>query len=251
MKKLFLSFGSFFIVFLLIAQDNPAPETKSKKKDWSKVSLGNRANDHFMLQYGITNWAGKPDSINTKGFSRSFNMYFMIDMPFKTDPRFSVAFGPGFGTDHIFLNSTNISLTDQANPLRFQNLKDTNHFNKYKLTTAFLELPVELRFVLNPLNSDKSFKVALGAKIGTLVSAQTKGKNWVDKNGNTIAGTSDKFTQKQKDKFYFNGNRLSGTLRIGYGILSLYGSYQLGSIIKEGQGPQVKPYTIGITLSGL
>ena len=40
-------------------------------------------------------------------------------------------------------------------------------------------------------------------------------------------------------------------MRVGYGNLSLFGTYQIGSLIKEGLGPQVKPYTIGLTLSGL
>jgi hypothetical protein len=251
MKKIFLLSTGFCLTISLFAQDSPVPESKKKKKDWSKVNLGGRANDHFMIQWGVANWASQPDSINTKGLSRSFNFYFMLDMPFKTDPRFSVAFGPGIGTDHIFFDKTNITITDKDNPLRFQNLKDTNHFQKYKLVSAFLELPVELRFCLNPENSNKSFKVALGAKIGTLVDIHTKGKNWVNKNDETITGFSEKFIQKQKDKSSFNGNRLSGTLRIGYGNLTLYGSYQLGSLIKEGFGPQVKPYSIGITLSGL
>lgn len=251
MKKIFLLTTGFCLTISLLAQENPVPESKKKKKDWSKVNLGGRANDHFMIQLGVTNWSGKPDSINNKGLSRSFNFYLMIDMPFKTDPRFSVAFGPGVGTDHIFFEKTSVTITDKDNPLRFQNLKDTNHFQKYKLVSAYLELPVELRFCLNPENSNKSFKVALGAKVGTLVDIHTKGKSWVDKNDNAVIGFSEKFVQKQKDKNFFNGNRLSGTLRIGYGNLTLYGSYQLGSLIKEGFGPQVKPYSIGITLSGL
>ena len=73
----------------------------SKSAGFIKKALGT------ALQYGITNWSGKPDSIKTKGFSRSFNFYVMIDMPFKTDPRFSVAFGPGIGTDNIFFDATN------------------------------------------------------------------------------------------------------------------------------------------------
>jgi hypothetical protein len=83
------------------------------------------------------------------------------------------------------------------------------------------------------------------------VDVHTKSKNWVDKSGNTISGFSDKFVQKQKDKYFFNGNRLVGTMRVGYGNLSLYGTYQLGSFIKEGLGPAVKPFSVGITLSGL
>jgi hypothetical protein len=204
-----------------------------------------------MFQYGITGWAQKPDSIKTGGFSRSFNFYLMIDMPFKSDPRFSVAFGPGIGTDNIFFEKTNVTITNRLKPLQFQNMKDTNNFAKTKLVTAYLELPVELRFCLNPENSNKSFKVAVGAKIGTLADIHTKSKKWVDKRGNVISGFSDKFIQKQKDKYFFNGNRLVGTLRIGYGNLSLFGSYQLGSLIKTGLGPVVKPYSIGFTISGL
>ena len=163
MKKLFLLITGFGFAFFLSAQEKPT----NKKKDWSKVKLANSSNDHFMLQYGITNWSGKPDSINTKGFSRSFNFYVMIDMPFKTDPRFSVAFGPGIGTDNIFFEETNITTTNHLNLWDFKILTDTNHFEKYKLVNAFLELPVELRFAANPENSNKSFKIAIGAKVGT------------------------------------------------------------------------------------
>lgn len=246
MKKLFLLTTGFCFALFLTAQETP-----SKKKDWSKVRLTNRSNDHFMLQYGITNWTNKPDSVKTKGFSRSFNFYIMIDMPFKTDPRFSVAFGPGVGVDNIFFEGMNITTTNHLKPLEFQNVKDTNHFDKYKLVNAFLELPVELRFSNNPENSNKSWKIALGAKVGVQVSSHIKGKRWVDKNGSLIAGFDDKYVRKDKDKFFFNGNRLVGMARIGYGNLSLFGTYQIGSLIKEGLGPQVRPYTIGLTLSGL
>lgn len=250
MKKLLFVLASSLFTYFLFAQDVPK-ETKLGKKDWSKVKLTGRANDHFMIQYGIAGWAQKPDSIKTGGFSRSFNFYLMIDMPFKTDPRFSVAFGPGIGTDHIFFEKTNVTIANHLGQLRFQNQKDTTHFAKTKLVTAFLELPVELRFCMNPENSNKSFKVALGVKIGTLADVHTKSKKWEDKSGNTISGFSDKFVQKQKDKYFFNGNRLSGTVRVGLGNLSLYGSYQLGSLVKEGLGPTVKPYSIGFTISGL
>jgi hypothetical protein len=247
MKKFLFAILAFSFSLILHSQETP----KSKKKDWSKVKLTNRANDHFLLQYGITHWSGKPDSIHTKGFSRSFNFYIMIDMPFKTDPRYSVAFGPGIGTDNIFFKATNITTTNHQKPLAFQNVADTNHFDKYKLVHAFLELPVELRFSSNPENSNKSFKIALGAKVGVQVSSHTKGKRWVDRNGTLIPGFDDKYVRKDKDKYFFNGNRLVGMFRVGYGSLSLHATYQIGSLIKEGLGPQVKPYSIGFTISGL
>ena len=249
MKKTLLT--GFAILYALVSFAQDDPTDTEKKKDRSKISLANRSNDHFLIQFGYAGWAGKPDSINTKGLSRSFNFYVMMDFPFKTDPRFSVALGPGVGTDHIFFENTNITIADQSKPLRFQNLADTNHFDKYKLVSAFLELPVELRFSSNPEKSGKSFKLAIGAKVGTLVDIHVKGKRWVDKDGNLVPGFSDKFVQKQKDKHFFNGNRLVGTARIGYGYFSLFGTYELGPFIKEGLGPTIHPFSLGITLSGL
>lgn len=248
MKKFLFIVTAILISYFSFAQDSTSHS--KKKKDWSKVKLTGRANDHFMLQYGMAGWAQRPDSIKTSGFSRSFNFYVMIDMPFKTDPRLSVAFGPGIGTDHIFFEKTNITIANHTTNLRFQNVSDTNHFEKTKLVSAFLELPIELRFSSNP-ETGKGLKAALGIKIGALADIHTKSKNWVDKNGKTISGFSDKFVQKQKDKYFFNSKRLVGTMRVGYGNLSLYGAYQLGSFVKDGLGPSVKPFSIGIALSGL
>ena len=52
------------------------------KADWSKLDLSSRPGDHFMIQYGSDMWLGKPDSVRTGGFSRHFNLYFMLDKPF-------------------------------------------------------------------------------------------------------------------------------------------------------------------------
>jgi len=250
MKK-FLSVVLAISVSLFLYSQETTSSTKKKKKDWSQVKLTNRANDHFMIQYGWLNWASIPDSINKRGWSNTFNAYFMIDMPFKTDPRFSIAFGPGIGVDNMFFEKTTVTITNHLKPLEFKNLADTNHFNKYKLVNAFAELPLELRFVLNPENTNKSFKVAIGAKICIHMSAHTKGKAWKDKTGHVIEGFDDKFIQKNKYYYFFNGNRFQGTFRMGYGFISAFGTYQFNSLIKEGLGPQVKPWSIGITLSGL
>src|SRR5258708_22410503 len=82
----------------------PATPAKPVKKDWTKIDLTNRANDHFMFQLGYDNWAAKPDSIHISGFNRSANFYFMFDFPFKTDPRLSIGAGIGIGTSNIYFH---------------------------------------------------------------------------------------------------------------------------------------------------
>jgi len=246
MKKILLALFPIFLLCKATAQESPDPPKKTKR-DWSKVNLSGRANDHFLIQLGYAGWANVPDSINIKGFSKSVNVYFLFDFPFKTDPRFSIALGPGIGTDNIFFEKTQVGIDGETATLRFQDLSDTNHFKKYKLVSAFLEAPVELRFTSDPLNSKKSFKAAIGLKVGALVDIHTKGKNWEDKNGNSL----NNYTEKIKSRTYFNKNRLVATLRLGKGNFSLFGNYQLGALIKEGLGPDVKPYSIGLTISGL
>jgi hypothetical protein len=104
-----------------------------------------------------------------------------------------------------------------------------------------------LRYRSDPENDGKSFKAAIGAKFGMLVSAKTKGKTLQDKNDNTLIS----YTSKELSKRYFNTNRISATARVGYGHFTLFASYQLTPLFKEGVAPTMRPLTIGLTLSGL
>jgi len=219
----------------------------SNKKDWSKVSLANRANDHFMVQLGYNGWAGKSDTMKTKGLSRTVNVYFMLDFPFKTDPRFSIGLGAGISSSSMYFENTSIGIAGTTSTLTFKDVSATNHFKKYKLATTYAEVPVELRFTADPEHNAKSWKIALGAKIGTMLNAHTKGKNLLSSTGSTV----NAYTFKETSKHYFNGTRIAGTARIGYGFFSLFGTYQVNNLLNEGAGPVIHPYTVGLTISGL
>jgi hypothetical protein len=235
MKKfLLLSICTLLTVFVF-AQDK-------KKKT---IDLSNRANDHLLIQLGYTKWAGIPDSINTKGLSKSLNLYVMFDFPFKTNPKLSMALGPGIATDHILFSRTHVGIKENAAAIRFTDQTDTNHFKKTKLATAYLEVPVEFRYSSNPLGN--GFKFAVGVKIGTLLTAHTRNSKLEDKANNLI----NDYVMKESSKRFFNKNRLSGMVRVGYGHFTLFGSYQFTPLFKDGSGPVVRPFSIGLTLSGL
>jgi Outer membrane protein beta-barrel domain len=241
MKKIFFVVLFSLIAALIFAQDEPKPESKKKP------NLASRANDHLLLQLGYTSWAGIPDSINTKGFPRTLNAYFLFDFPFKSNPKISVAIGAGVGTDNIFFDKTYVGIKDITPTLEFHDQSDTTHFKKNKLATAYLEAPLELRFNSNPENPNKGVKVALGIKAGVLVNAHIKQKTEQSASGATL----NAYTEKQSSKRFFNSSRFAGTARIGYGVFSVFGTYQINALFKEGLGPDVRPFTIGLTLSGL
>lgn len=235
------------IVFALLVLTSSTAFAQ-KKKDWSKVDL-NQAGDHFMIQLSSDHWSGVPDSISShmKGLSRGLNVYLMMNKPFKTDPRWSVAFGIGVGSSSMSFKKMAVDLKSAGAVLPFRNLDSADHFKKYKLVTAFLEAPVELRYTFDPERPNKSWKIALGAKVGTMLNAHTKGKTLQNKDGGTI----NSYTAKENKKVFFNTTRVSGTIRVGVGNFSLFSSYQLTNLLKDGAGAAMHPYQIGICLSGL
>jgi hypothetical protein len=238
----------FLFVLAIIAAGSVMAQTDSASRS-KMVSHKNmpRSGDHFMIQFGYLGWSGAPDSINTSGFPRTGNVYFLFDFPFKTSPQWSAAIGAGIGSDNMYFDKTYIGIKDQTPNLVFKNLTDTNSFKKYKLSTVYLEAPVELRFTSRPDDNKHSFKAALGIKAGLLLSSMVKGKNLENKAGNTVNG----YTLKEKSKTYFNKNRIAATARLGYGPLSLFGTYQFTTLFKEGVAPDIRPFSVGITLSGL
>ena len=255
MKK-FLAASFLFLTFYAAQAQNPTDTTvvnmmgntpPASPAKWKSVDLSNRSNDHFMIQYGIDKWSGGNDSTTPSGFSRHFNMYFMLDKPFKNNPKFSVGLGVGVGSSNMFFEKKSIDLKSGSARLPFTKLDSTNHFKKYKLTTVFLEAPVELRYNSNPENSNKGLKMALGIKVGTMVNAYTKGKTFVNKSGTTV----NDYIMKESNKRFFNSTRLALTGRVGLGIIALQGSYQVTALLKDGTGPVINPYSIGISISGL
>jgi hypothetical protein len=240
MKKIIFSLLTIFAAFQLFAQHKPGS---------SKSAGLQKAGDHLMLQFGVDNWSAMPDSIKNhkKGVSRGANIYVMLNKPFKGDKRFSAAFGVGVSTSNMYFSKLNIDIKSPASVIPLTDLSSSNRFKKYKLSTAFLEVPVELRFTANPENEMKSIKAALGVKAANILSVHTKGKNLEDKDGKALNG----YTFKEINKHFFNTTRLSVTGRVGYGNISLFGAYAVSSLLKDGVGPQVKPYQIGICISGL
>jgi hypothetical protein len=242
MKKVALFALSCLMFCSLFAQDSLPPVQKKET-----VNLTGRANDHFMVQFGYAGWAGIPDTISTGGISKSFNVYFMFDFPFKTNPKLSMAFGPGISSDHIVFDKTFVDIKGTSTQLRFINQEDTNHFKKTKLATAYLEAPIEFRYTAQPGNSDRSFKFAIGLKVGTMINAHTRNRTLRNSAGNTL----NDYTLKEGSKKYFNTTRFSGMARVGLGHFTLFGSYQFTTLFKEGVAAEIRPFSVGLTLSGL
>jgi outer membrane protein with beta-barrel domain len=227
----------------------PPPADTKQKKDWSKVKLDpRRPQDHFMVELGYDNWVGSTDSMNIKGFNHSENVYFMNAWPFKTDARFALAAGIGLGSSNIFFAHQEVMVAAYANQtLAFPDETGGNHFKKYKLVTTYLEIPVELRFSLDPEHMDHSWKFAVGAKIGLMLSAYTKGTTLVSATGQVLGN----YAEKESSKQFFSTAEFTPTIRISKGFLGFFAQIHANPLIKASAGPSIFPLSGGVVLSGL
>lgn len=245
MKKIvFVVIGCLF-VSIAFSQDTLSHKATNTKK----FNLNNRAADHLLIQLSSDHWMSMPDSISShqKGLSRGFNIYFMYNKPLKNNPQYSIAGGLGISTSNMVFKRMNVDVSAPTNTLPFTHLDSSSHFKKFKLATTYLQIPLEFRYTKKPDQPNKSFKAAIGLKVGTLLNAHSKGKNLLDKNGQLL----NSYTEKENSKRFINGTQFMGTLRVGYGIFSLFGSYQLNTVLKPGAGPNMRLLQVGLTVSGL
>ncbi len=225
-----------------------AQQTKPVKK----YDLSKHGSDHFVFQYGLTNMGSVPDSIRVKGNSRYFNAYFMLDKPFQNNAKFSVAFGAGISSSSFFFDKNYVNIKSNSTLLPFSRSvqgTDSSYYKKFKLTNIYLEAPVELRYFSNTENPQKSWKAALGVKVGTLLKTYTKGKDLQNKTGQSIYGA--KYIAKEYNKKYVNATRIALSAKVGWGVYGIHFEYQLSQFFKESVAPEVHPFSVGINISGL
>jgi hypothetical protein len=230
---------AFTAIFLFHAAVMSAQDVEKTKITTTGIEKASR--DFVMLQFTYENWI-RPDSIKVTGFGRGFNGYICYDFPIAKS-NLSFAAGIGIGTSNIYLNNQHIKLNDTGSlgaQARF--LPEDRDYKKYKLTTAYLEAPFELRYFGNRENRNKGFKAAIGLRVGTLVGAHTKGRYAVE---------GAKIIEKENTKRYLENWRFAGTLRLGWGNFTLLGTYNLNQLYKAGNGPEITPYSIGLCISGL
>ncbi len=240
MRKLLVFSFVWAVATPSFAQENPAKK---------RYDLANRAADHFMVQFALNSWQGAPDSIDSRigSFNRSGNVYIMLDKPFKSNQRMSIAAGIGIGTTNIYFKNMIVEVGATTPLLPFRAVDSMDNYKKFKVSTAFLEVPLELRFTANPSTPNKTLKAAIGLKVGTMLNAKSKGKGLRNASGTSL----NTKTVKESSKSYFNTTRIAATARVGYGNFSLFGAYSLTGTFKDGVAPDIKGLQVGLTFSGL
>lgn len=216
-----------------------------------------RDDHHIVSRKFRGHWAGFEWGINNfldadKSLSREQDSWFM-DINTGRSWAVNINFAQyslGFGTSHVGV-LTGLGL--EFNNYFFDNdntIREANDFvvgdsldgkvSKSKLTTTYLKVPLilEVQFphTIRARRVFISAGVVGGLKLGShtkVVYKQNGGKN----------------KDKNRDDFNINPFRYGLTARLGYGSVSVFGDYYLTPIFVKDKGPELNPFTIGLSFN--
>lgn len=109
---------------------------------------------------------------------------------------------------------------------------------KSKLNVRYLNVPLILEFQTNPKSKVNSFHIGAGVIGGVRVGSHAK----------NVYEDKGRRKDKIRDDFHLNPLKADVTVRIGWGKLNLYGNYSLLGLFREDRGPELYPFSAGITL---
>jgi len=116
--------------------------------------------------------------------------------------------------------------------------KPARDYTKSKLNVRYLNVPLILEFQTNPKSDINSFHIGAGIIGGLRIGSHSK--NVYEDNKRQI--------EKVREDFHLNPLKADATVRIGWGKLNLYGNYSLLALFREDKGPELYPFSLGLTL---
>ncbi|MGE5317153.1 MAG: GIN domain-containing protein [Chloroflexota bacterium] len=147
--------------------------------------------------------------------------------------------GLGIEWNNFRFNKSNTILDLNADTLTgFIDTDEEINYSKSKLVNTYLTLPLMFEFQTNNKSKGNSLHFGVGVLSGLRIGTHTK----------VMYNDGDKQNDKERGAAVFNPFKLDAMARIGWGKLNIYGKYALLSLVKDGRGPELYPFSVGISL---
>jgi len=271
MKKLALISTIFFIASGVFAQEKKDTTTiyfgNSKiliVSDNEKVSIEN--NDTITIEDDDTmhvkknkfngHWAGVDVGLNGYMYNNNSMSLTGTDRSLSLNQAKSWNISLNFAEVNMKLVKNYIGITTglglQFNNYRFDKsiklisdsasltyFNDTIKYNKNKLIVTYLTLPILFDFQI-PVGEHDRIHLTAGVVGGLRIGTHTK--QVFDLNGNENK-------EKQREDFHLSPFQYGLTARLGYNGVGVFVNYSLSSLFKDGEGPELYPWSAGLSFS--
>lgn len=238
---------------LVYAQEATPKNTKANRTKKAIQESAGRPDipGDLMIEFGF-NWVQEHSDgvgFNTTG-SRTFNAYYLYEYNIG-ESAFSFHPGLGIGTEkYKFANDLTLGYgLDSLGAREVQYIPldsiygSGTSYKKSQINPIYLDIPLEFRWRSRKYDPKRSFKVAVGGKVGFLIDGKTKVK---------YNSFGENKVSKQKENFEMSSIRYGAYMRLGFGGFSAYGYYGLSDLFKKDKGPMdttMYPFTFGVSLA--
>ena len=142
--------------------------------------------------------------------------------------------GIGFEFNNYSFENKQMVLSGDSTVLSYYTETQQN-YEKNKLTTSFLTVPLILEFQIPVGEKNKPIYLSVGATGSVKLGSHVKLK---DDSGNK---------EKRRDDYNLSPLRYGLTARIGYRGMNFFANYSLQPMFEKDKGPELYPFTIGIS----
>lgn len=194
--------------------------------------------DQLSFSLNSTPFIQKDKTTDLSPFSRGIALQMMYPV-LGNKRNVALAIGFGLANQNYYMNTFIRTHTDSVWMPR---IPDSLNHKKYKLSTTFLTVPIELRFRTDPSGDSRiSYKFYPGFRVGYLLSSHTK-----------YVGTNPNTGDKVKEKHYYVNHLQTFdygiTLRMGRGKFMVNGYYSLVPLFDPEKTTEFTRFEVGLTV---
>jgi len=247
-------------------EGNVSYERRKKNKfngHWAGFEMGLNGYFNPDLNMSFTKENEYMDLRMTKSWAVHLN-FFEQNVAFTKNKKFGMVTGLGINwNNYNFSRDTRLN----ADSSELIGLIDKGiSIRKSKLTALYFDIPLLFEFQTNQYMRKNSFHIGAGMVMGVRLSSHTKKyyDEWnkefevTEYNNETgkyetlyTATSPDYAIAKDFNDYYLNPFKFDATVRIGWGFINLFANYSINTLFKKDKGPELYPWTVGITFVNL
>jgi hypothetical protein len=228
----------------IVLGDSLLSSRKRKTRDshWAGFDLGVNG---FLTPSGSTSLDAADDFLDlnyAKSVVVNLNIFEKY-IPIAGD-RFGLLTGLGFQWNNYDLdNDKRLGVTESVGDMKSQvfGYRDSSmaSVSKNKFKATYLTLPILFEYNDKKV-ARKGFHISAGMLFGYRIGSKNKMKY-------TTEGGNDK-KDKYRDDFNLNPFTYALTTRVGIGWFNMFATYNLSPLFQKDRGPELYPFTVGLTL---
>ncbi|MFA8300602.1 MAG: GIN domain-containing protein [Hyphomicrobiales bacterium] len=231
----------------------------------------NKFDGHFAgVEIGLNGFVNKDFNMNLDKADSYLNLrleksvnvninFVEYNIPISKNQKWGFITGLSMGIHNYRFSNRGTYLVPDSSSIKGYYI-DGASVKKSKIVNTYINVPVLFEFQTNGKHYGKGFHIQAGVMFGARLQTHTKNVfsndderfDLVDPVTGGIVASSRVSNKKYKqhDSFHMNPFKFDASFRIGYGLVNLYATYSLTPLFKKDQGPELYPFSIGISLIG-